>query len=180
MKRVIKLFLDIKKEQEWLAAQEGWRLVKTNGFRYVFEESENRYTYEYVYFEKSRKELDGIIGRITDKSIELICSTSMWALFRKDQREGAIRIFANPYDKYRMLMKQYESHVALGACYLSLGSSQIALSAILNNLFYAAGGLFFICSFIFFMASGVIKKYAAEYDDGTYAQRMKQESTKKR
>jgi|GEM_PF-1250107 Protein of unknown function (DUF2812). len=175
MKKVIRLFSDVKAEQDWLSGQTGWKLTGTNGIRYIFEQSGNRYTYEYVYFEKSRKELDGIIGQITDGSVELVCSTFAWALFRKDKRAGDIRVFADPYDKYRMLMAKYNSYVALGACYLAIGSSQIALSTALNNLFYVSGGLFFVCSCLFFMTSGKFKKYAAEYDDGTYAQRMKLE-----
>lgn len=176
MKSVIKLFSNMKKEQEWLADQAGWKLVKTNGIRYIFEESDRRYYYEYIYFEKSKKELDGIIARIADPSIEYVCSTSAWALFRKDQSEGEIRVFANPYDKYRMLMTKYNSYVALGACYLALGSSQIALSMSLNNLFYVSGALFYVCSCLFFINSGMLKKYAAEYDDGTYAAIFKMES----
>ena len=180
MKKVFKLFFDIRKEQDWLAAQEGWKLVKTNGFRYVFEESENRYCYEYIYFEKSKKELGGIISQIADKSIELVCSTLEWALFRKDTQKGDIHVFAHPFEKYSMLMKKYDSYIALGVCYLCLVSSQIALSTTLNSLFYASGGLFFACSAMFFVVAGMIKKYAAEYDDGTYAARMKLEGKKKR
>ncbi len=180
MKKVVKLFFDIQKEQDWLAAQEGWRLIKTNGFSYTFEESENRYYYEYIYFEKSRKEQDGIISRIADKSTVLVCGTREWALFRKDQREGDIHVFADPFEKYSMLIKKYESHMALGACYFCLGSSQITLSMTLNNLFYLSGGLFFLCGVMFFLVSSTIKKYADKYDDGTFAQRLKLENRKKR
>jgi len=178
MKKAFRLFFDIRREQAWLASQIGWRLVKTNGIRYIFEKSENRYFYEYVYFEKSRKELDGIIARITDKSVELVCSTSVWALFRKDQREGEIRVFANPYEKYRMLMIKYNYYLALGACYLGLGSSQVALSASLNGLFGVAGGLFFLCGSLFFLNAAILKKYAAEYDDGTFAAILKMDKRK--
>lgn len=178
MRKVIRLFSDIKAEQEWLSRQKGWRLVKTNGIRYIFEESESEYTYEYVYFEKSRKELSGLLEQITDEGVELVCSTYSSALFRKDKRGGDIRVFADPYEKYRMLMSKCNSYIALGACYLALGSSQIALSASLNNLFYASGAMFFICSFLFFGISGTLKKYAAEYDDGTFAARMKAEKRK--
>ena len=169
MRKVIKLFSDIRKEQEWLSEQVGWKLVKTNGIRYVFEQSDRRYNYEYIYFEKSKKELGGIVRQIADPSIEFVCSTSSWALFRKDQQAGDIRVFVSPYDKYRMLMTKYNSYVALGACYLALGSSQIALSTTLNNLFSVSGALFYVCSFLFFATSGMFKKYAAQYDDGTFA-----------
>lgn len=169
MRKVIKMFFNIRKEQEWLAEQVGWRLVKTNGIRYIFEESENRYAYEYVYFEKSKKELDGIIAQITDKSIEVVCSTSSWVLFRKDQREGDMQVFAIPYDKYRMLMVKYNSCLALGACYMGLGASQVALASSLNGLFGVSGALLFFCSSLFFINASILKKYAAEYDDGTFA-----------
>jgi hypothetical protein len=169
MKKMVKLFVDIKKEQEWLADQAGWKLVKTNGIRYLFEETENQYAYEYVYFERSRKELNGIIAQIADTRTELVCSTSSWALFRKDCRDGDIRVFASPYDKYRMLMVKYNSLIALGACYMGLGSTQIALSNTLNYLFGIAGSLFFLCSALFFLNAHVLKKYAGEYDDGTFA-----------
>ena len=175
MRKIIKLFSDIRKEQNWLSEQTGWKLVKTNGIRYIFEESDRQYNYEYIYFEKSKKELDGIIAQIIDQRIEFVCSTSTWALFRKDKSEGDIRVFANPYHKYRMLMTKYNSYVALGACYLALGSSQIALSMSLNNMFYASGTLFYVCSFIFFITSGMFKKYAAEYDEGTFAAIFKME-----
>jgi len=178
MKKVFKIFFDIRKEQAWLADQVGWKLVKTNGIQYTFEQSESQYAYEYVYFEKSKKELDGVIARITDKSIELVCCTSAWALFRKDQCEGAIRVFANPYDKYRMLMIKYNAHLALGACYMGLGSSQVALSASLNGLFVVSGALFFLCSTLFFLNASVLKKYAAEYDDGTFAAVFKTDKRK--
>lgn len=175
MRKVIKLFSDIRKEQSWLSGQTGWKLVKTNGILYTFEESENQYHYEYVYFEKSKRELEDITRQITDPSIEFVCSTSAWALFRKDARGGDIQVFSNPYYKYRMLMTKYNSYVALGACYLALGSSQIALSTTLNNLFYMSGGLFYVCSFLFFATAGLLKKYAAEYDDGTFAAIFKME-----
>jgi len=178
MKKVIKLFFDIRREQEWLSDQIGWRLVKTNGIRYVFEESENEYAYEYVYFERSKKELGAIMAQTSDKSVELVCSTSAWALFSKDRREGDIRVFANPYDKYRMLMVKYNACLALGACYMGLGSSHIALSASLNSLFGIGGALFLLCGSLFFLNASVLKKYAAEYDDGTFAAIFKMDKRK--
>ena len=45
----------MNKEQEWLAAQKGWKLTSINGISYVFEESNCDYTYEFVYFDKGKK-----------------------------------------------------------------------------------------------------------------------------
>lgn len=174
-KKIIKMFFDIKKEQDWLAAQKGWKLVKTNGMSYEFEECGCDYVYEYVYFEKSKKELDGIINGISDRNIELVCNSGSWALFRKNAAEGGIRVFEDDYGKYRMLMKKHDSYMALGACYMCLGASQTALLAAMNGLFWASSFLFYVCSFIFFGAASSLKKYASDYDDGTYAARLKKD-----
>lgn len=174
-KKIFKMFFDIRKEQDWLASMKGWKLVRTNGVRYEFEESGSDYVYEYVYFEKSKKELDGIKERIRDKSVEFVCSSSSWALFRKNAAEGGIRVFDDDYGKYRMLMKKYDMYMALGACYLCLGASQIALSAAINGLFWVSSFSFYVCSFIFLGSASNFKKYAGEYDDGTYAARLKKD-----
>jgi len=58
MKKVTRLFMNVKAEQDWLASQKGWMLVYTNGLRYIFEACSSEYNYEYIYFDKSKKELD--------------------------------------------------------------------------------------------------------------------------
>lgn len=175
MKKVIKLFSNIKKEQEWLASQKGWKLVKTNGIRYTFEESSLEYDYEYIFFDKSKKELDDIRYRLIDSDIEFVCNSSSWALFRKDVAKGEIHIYADNYLKYKMLMKKYNRYIALGACYLCLGSSQISLASTGNGLFRLSSSLCFLCSALYYITSSYFKKYALEYDDGSYAYRMKKD-----
>ena len=66
MKKTTKLFANIKTEEDWLAQQKGWKLIYTNGIRYTFEESSCEYNYEYIYFDKSKKELDNIRKQIID------------------------------------------------------------------------------------------------------------------
>ena len=92
MKKVTKLFINIKNEQEWLAQQKGWKLVHSNGIRYTFEESFCEYNYEYIYFDKRKKELDDIRNQIIDSDIEFVSNTSTWALFRKDVAKGEIHV----------------------------------------------------------------------------------------
>lgn len=87
MKKIIKLFTNIKTEENWLALQKGWKLIHTNGLRYIFEECSCEYNYEYIYFDKSKKQLDNIRKQITDKDIEFVCNSSSWALFRKDNEK---------------------------------------------------------------------------------------------
>lgn len=175
MFKVVKLFMDVKKEQEWLAQQKGWKLIATNGFLYKFEKSPSDYEYEYIFFEKNKKELHQIRQQITDSDIEFVCHSSTWALFRKDVTKGEIHVFSDNFIKYKTLMKKYNTYVALGACYMCLGTSQMALVTTLNGLFGFSSALFYLSSSIFFITSSYIKKYALEYDDGTYADRMKRE-----
>ena len=80
MKKTTKLFANIKTEEDWLAQQKGWKLIYTNGIRYTFEESSCEYNYEYIYFDKSKKELDNIRKQIIDSDIEFVCNSSSWAL----------------------------------------------------------------------------------------------------
>jgi hypothetical protein len=175
MKKVIKLFFSLKKEQDWLTQQKGWKLVHTNGFHYRFEESNREYYYEYIYFHKSKKELKDIMNQIQDSKIEFICNSSSWALFRKDTSEGTIQVLQDNYYKYKALMNKNTSYIALGSCYLCLGSSQIALSSLSNSIFGLSSVLFYFCSFIFFLAAASYKNHAIRTDDGTYAARLKKD-----
>lgn len=175
MKKVTKIFFNIKKEQEWLSQQKGLKLVYTNGIRYKFEECHCDFNYEYIYFNKSKKELDDIRNQIIDSNIEFVCNTSSWALFRKDKAKGEIHVYTDNFKKYKMLMKKYNTYIALGGCYLCLGSSQMALATTQNSLFGLSSSLLFLCSTMFFIASSSFKKFALEYDDGTYADRIKRE-----
>lgn len=163
MRKVTKVFLDIKKEQDWLASQKGWKLINKRGLKYMFEKSDNDYVYEYVFFEKRKKELPAIKNQIQDKSIEFVCSSSSWALFRKDASKGSIQVYMDNQQKYKALMKKYSVYISLGACYMALGSSQLALSTAINSYFGFSAALFFFCSSLFFFASSYYKKYAKEY-----------------
>lgn len=178
MRKVIKCFLNIKNEQDWLTRQTGWKLVKTNGIFYTFEESNCEYNYEYIYFDKSKRELDDIIKNITDSNIEYICNSSLWALFRKDVKKGSIQVYSDNYIKFKVLMKKHSTYIALGACYLCLGSSQSALASVSNNLFGMSSVLFYFCAFIFFTYAYYLKKYASEYDDGSYTDKIKKDKYK--
>lgn len=173
MKKVTKLFMNIKAKQDWLAYQKGWKLIHTNGVRYTFVESSSEYNYEYMYFDKSKKELDDIRNYIIDSDIEFVCNSSSWALFRKDTSKGKIQIYTDNYIKYMILMKKYNSYLALGSCYLCLGSSHIAIASTINSLLGLSSALFYLCSSIFFITSYYFKKYALYYDDGSYADRKK-------
>lgn len=175
MKKVIKFFGNIKKEEDWLGQQKGWKLIHTNGIKYTFEESSTDYNYEYIYFYKSVKELDEIRRQILDNDIEFVCNTSSWALFRKDATKGEIHVYTDDFYKYKALMNKYSSYISLGACYMCLGSSQVALASTTNSWFGISSSLFYLCSAIFFIASSSYKKYASECNDGTYAKRLKRE-----
>ncbi|MCA0386594.1 MAG: DUF2812 domain-containing protein [Firmicutes bacterium] len=71
-----KIFFDMKNEEIWLNQQRGWKLVHTNGLRYTFEESSSEYRYEYIYFNKSKKELNDIKNQIIDPEIEYVCHSN--------------------------------------------------------------------------------------------------------
>lgn len=165
MKKVTKLFMNIKAEQDWLAYQKGWKLIHTNGVRYTFVESSSEYNYEYMYFDKSKKELDDIRIYNIDSDIEFVCNSSSWALFRKDTSKGKIQVYTDNYIKYMILIKKYNLYLALGSCYLCLGSA-LTINGLLRLSFY-------LCSSIFFITSYYFKKYALYYDDGSYADRKK-------
>jgi hypothetical protein len=123
-------------------------------------------------------ELGGIKDQIIDKDIEFVCNSSTWALFRKNASKGHIQVYADNYDKYKMLMKKYSSYMSLGACYMCLGSSQIALSTTVNSLFSLSSALFYLCSFIFFIAASSFNRYAKAYDDGTYKLKLRKDKSK--
>lgn len=176
MKKITKLFANIKAEENWLALQKGWKLIYTNGIRYTFEECSCEYNYEYIFFDKSKKELDDIRKQITDSDIEFVCNSSIWALFRKDAAKGEIHVYADNYLKYKILVKKYKSTMALGVCYMCLGSFQLALeSSTVNSFFRLSSALFYLASIMFFMAASSYKKYSLECDDGSYADRMKKD-----
>lgn len=175
MEKLTKLFMNIKKQQEWLSQQKGRKLVHTNGIKYRFEKSFNDYNYEFVYFNKGKKELNQIRQQIQDEDIEFVCSNSTWCLFRKDSSKGDIHVYIDNYDKYKILMKKYDEYMALGACYMCLGSTQVAISTTGPHLFGLTSVLFYLCSILFFLYAARMKKYANDYDDGTYAIRRKKE-----
>jgi hypothetical protein len=179
MKKIVKIFFDIKKELEWLSQQKGIKLVHTNGIRYTFDESNCDYNYEYVYFKKSKKELHQIMNQIQDDDIEFVCNSSSWALFRKDAAKGAIHVLEDNYIIYRILMRRYNTYLALGACYIGLGSTQSVLASAQTLLKNASwidlifSGMFYFCSVMFFLSAIYYRKSAKIYDDGTYAMKMK-------
>ncbi len=177
MRTIIKLFVNIKKEENWLAHQKGWRLVYTDGIRYKFEESSCDYNYEYVYFIKSKKEVANIRKEIKDSDIEFVCNSSSWALFRKDASKGEMNVYTDQYLKYKILMKKYKSTMVLGVCYISLGTSQVALASSGNRLFGLSAALCYLTSATFFLAASSFKSYSSECDDGSYAERLKRESS---
>ena len=175
MKKIIKLFTNIKTEETWLAQQKGWKLVYTNGIHYTFEECSCEYNYEYIYFDKSKKELDDIRKQIIDSDIEFVCNSSSWALFRKDAAKGEIHVYVDNYLKYKVLMKKYKSAMGLGTCYMCLGSSNIVLGSTANSLFGLSSVLFYLSSVMYFIDASSFKKYSLEYDDGSRADRMQKE-----
>ncbi len=175
MKKIIKLFMNVKKEQDWLSKQSGWKLVNTNGIRYIFEECTCNYNYEYIFFGKSKKELYDIRKQITDNEVEFVCNSSSWALFRKDVSKGEIHVYTDNFIHYKVLIKKYKSYIALGICYLCLGSAQSAVALNVEGYFGLSSALFYLGSSVFFITSSYIKQFSTEYDDGSYANRMKRE-----
>ena len=169
----MKFFIDVKKEEEWLANQKGCKLVHTNGIIYKFEECHGEYNYEYIFFEKSKNELEGIKKEIVDEDIEFVCNSSEWALFRKDKSKGSIQVFVDNFLKYNVLKKKYSTYQSLGACYLCIGSSQFMLHMTLNNLFAISATLFYLTSGLYFTSAYYLNKYALDCDDGSYEKRMK-------
>lgn len=175
MKKVIKFFFDATKELEWLTQQKGWKLIHTNGIRYIFVESNCNYNYEYIYFQKNTNELGQIRNQIKDNDIEFVCNSSTWALFRKDATKGELHVFDDNYNNYKTLQKRYNTYLALGACYMGLASTQIALSFRFHGMYIMLSMLFYFCSFMFYLSAFYYRKSAKMYDDGTYAQRMKRD-----
>jgi Protein of unknown function (DUF2812) len=160
-----KIFFYMKNEEIWLNQQRGWKLVHTNGLRYTFEESSREYRYEYIYFNKSKKKLNDIKNQIIDPEIEYVCHSSTWALFRKEASKGDISVFADGHEKYKILMNKSRTTMLLGACYMCLGSSQLAISATGNRMFGISSVLFYFASMIFFLQAASVKKYALVYKD---------------
>lgn len=175
MKEVIKIFIDATKELEWLAQQKGWKLVHTNGFRFIFDESECDYNYEYIYFQKNANELVEIRKHIKDSDIEFVCNSSTWALFRKETSKGELHVLEDNYINYKTLQRKYSSYLALGACYMGLATTQIALSFRFHEIYIVLSVLFCFCSIVFFLNAYNYKKSAQMYDDGTYAQKLKKD-----
>ncbi len=177
MRTIVKLFINIKNEEKWLARQTGWKLVHTDGIRYKFEESTSEYNYEYIYFIKSKKELPELRKEITDSDIEFVCNSSSWALFRKDVSKSKMSVYTDQYLKYKILMRKYKSTMILGVCYISLGTSQVALASAGNTLFGLSAALCYLTSAIFFLVASSFKSYSIECDDGSYAERLKRENS---
>lgn len=167
MKKVWKLFFDIKTEKNWLSNQVGWKLVHKSGLVYTFEESSLNYHYKYVFFEKNKNELNEIRNQITDKHIEFICTTWCFALFRKDASKGEIQVFQDNYTKYNTLMKKwFICHIGSGVLTMCAGGLQTAvLIHTLNSLSGISAALFYFSSSMFFMAAYLLKKYALGLDE---------------
>jgi hypothetical protein len=179
MKKIFKIFFDATKELEWLSQQEGWKLVHTNGIQYIFVESDCNYNYEFVYFHKNRNEVSQIQEQIKDTDVEFVCHSSTWALFRKDAAKGEIHVLEDNYSNYKTLQRRYIIYVALGASYTGLATMQIALYTRFHGIYIALSVLFYFCSIMFYLSAIYYRKSAQIYDDGTYAQRMKNEKLSK-
>ena len=168
MKKVIKIFVDIKKEEEWLTSQKGYKLVRTDRLIYKFKECHGEYNYEYIYFEKNKNDLEGIKKQIVDKDIEFVCNSSEWALFRKDKSKGSIQVLTDNFLKYKVLKKKYSTYQSLGVGCFCFGFAcrPIGMDGI-------SSGLFYLSSLLFFLVAYILNKYAVACDDGSYENRMK-------
>lgn len=172
----IKFFMNPQKEQEWLKAQKGFRLVTTNGMRYIFEETDKEYNYEYIYFVKTKYELETIKRKIIDEDVEFVCNTSSWALFRKDASKGELCVYLDKFEQYKSLMKKADTYFGLTACYICLGSSQMVLMNTTSHLFGFSSTLFYLVSILFSINAYGFRKCAETLDDGTFKERYKKEN----
>lgn len=163
MKKATKIFMDVRKELDWLAKQEGWKLIHTNGVRYTFVESDCNYIYEYIFFRKSKKELKSIRNQMTDSDIEYVCHSSTWALFRKDRAKGKIHVFQETSLHQKTLKKLYNDYMGLGVVYFTLAITQSSLKSDHNNFYIIPQILFYICSLIYYFQAYYYKKYSKEY-----------------
>lgn len=154
-----RLFLNVKSAESWLNSRSNFRLVYTNGVIFSFEESSISYNYEYVYFENGKNELTSIKEQIKDKDIELVCSNSSWALFRKDVSKGDIHIVSDE-EKKKRYEKKGSTYLSLGALYICIGASQITLASFLNDFFFLTSIICYVCG-IALLAEGIFfRRYA--------------------
>ncbi len=161
MKKVIKLFLNIRKELDWLEQRKGWKLIHTNGIRYTFVESDCDYNYEYVFFRKSKKELRLIRNQVKDCDIEFVCNSSTWAPFRKNAAKGPIRVLEEGSNHRKTLRKLHDDYIAFGLVFTTLALT--AFRSDRNYYYNIPQILYYICSFLFYLQAYAYKKYSKEY-----------------
>lgn len=163
MKKVFKIFLDIRKELDWLAQQKGWKLVHTYGARYTFVESDCDYNYEYIFFRKSKKELKIIKKYMTDSDIEFVCYSFTWALFRKDVAKGKIQVIDEKCIHYKTLKKLYNDSMSLGVVFFVLATTWTTIKSNHNYYYIVPQILYYISSALFYLHAFQYKKYSKEY-----------------
>lgn len=131
--RVIKAFVNYKKEEDWLnkMAQKGMHLVYYFFFLYVFEEGESG---EYVYRLELLKnhpehpESAAYLQFMEESGVECICTWMRWVYFRKKACEGGFEIYSDREGKIKhakrvigLMLALFLLNFGVACCNLGLG-----------------------------------------------------------
>lgn len=83
--RITKIFLTVYSEKKWLEsqAQKGYELKKRDGFTYIFEKTDKKVCYGYVFLKNGRKSFVALDYKSKDKNATAVYGNGFVALFKK-------------------------------------------------------------------------------------------------
>ncbi len=83
--KITKIFFSINSEKKWLESQaeKGYELVKREGFSYIFEKTEKRVCYSYVFLKNGRKSFLALDYKNKDKKAKAVYGNGYVALFKR-------------------------------------------------------------------------------------------------
>lgn len=98
-----------EEEEQWLdsMADKGWQLISVGFFTYVFEKSEEKYSYRLEFLKErvGAPSSQQYIRFVVDTGAEYVGAVQKWVYFRKKRSEGAFELFSDKSSRIRQLTR---------------------------------------------------------------------------
>ena len=125
--RITKIFLTVYSEKKWLEkqAESGYELIKRDGFTYIFEKTDKKVCYGYVFLKNGKKSFQALDYKKKDGKAVAVYGNGYVALFYRLGEEPCIL----PRDKLRSNYLMHKQRRTTGYLCYFMASLIVAMVA---------------------------------------------------
>ena len=123
--KITKIFFSVNGEKKWLEAQaqKGYELVKRDGFGYVFEKTDKKVCYSYVFLKNGRKSFLALDYKNKDKKAKAVYGNGYVALFKRyDQKPEILGDDGQKLNYLRHRQSRFTAALCMMAAALCFGA----------------------------------------------------------